>query len=116
VGISSWSVETLDGATHHAKPGSVYRACASNPVHAIDALGNVHHARKGTAFKEIWSVRGKVSDVFHVSWSKSGDFKDSFGIAANSGALTTGKWKLKLVQGGRQIGGSTITIRKKPGC
>jgi hypothetical protein len=115
VSIRSWSAETTDGAKHAVKPNKTYRACASAPVTALVALGTVSRAKSGKAFKENWSLNGKRDSVFNVAWSKSGGFKDSFGIGA-SGALSTGHWTLKLVQGGRTIGSSAVTIKTKPGC
>lgn len=50
-----------------------------------------------------------------MAWSKSGAFNDSFGIGA-SGALTTGHWSLKITQGARTIGHSSVTVKTKPGC
>jgi hypothetical protein len=116
VKIGAWSVETADQARHSAKPGSTYRACASSPTFAIDARGTVTGAKKGKRFKEVWTLNGKPDSVFQVAWSKSGKFSDSFGISASDGELTTGRWKLKLVQGGRTIGASTIRVLTKPGC
>ncbi len=116
VKIGSWSVETADFGEHNAKPGSTYRACASNPTIAIDARGTVTGATNGTRFKEIWTRNGKPDSVFQVAWSKSGKFSDSFGISASDGELTPGKWKLKIVQGGKRIGGGSIKIVTKPGC
>lgn len=116
VKIGSWSVATADSVKHNAKPGSTYRACASNPTVAIDARGSVTGATKGKGFKEVWTLNGKTDSVFQVGWSKSGRFSDSFGISASDGELTTGKWKLKIVQDGRTIGTSRIKIVTKPGC
>lgn len=116
VSVRSWSVETADGKHHNAKVNSTYRACASNPVEAIDARGKVTGAVSGKGFKEIWTVNGKTDSTFVVAWSKSGSFTDSFGIGASSGGLTTGRWRLKIVQGGKQIGQSAIKVATKPGC
>jgi hypothetical protein len=116
VNIGSWSVETADFARHVAKPGSTYRPCASNPAIAIDAHGSVSGATSGTPFKEIWTLNGKPDSVFQVAWSKSGRFSDSFGISASDAELTPGRWKLKIVQGGKRIGGGSIKIFTKPGC
>ncbi len=116
VSIRSWSVETTDGKHHNAKVNSTFRACASNPVQAIDARGKVTGAVSGKGFKEIWTVNGRADSTFAVAWSKSGSFTDFFGIGANSGGLTTGRWRLKIVQGGKKIGQSAIKIATKAGC
>lgn len=116
VSIGSWSVETADGKHHNAKVNSTFRACASNPVLAIDARGKVTGAVSGKSFKEIWTVNGKADSTFLVGWSKSGSFSDLFGIGANTGGLTTGRWKLKIVQGGKTIGKSAIKVATKSGC
>lgn len=116
VAIASWSVETVDGKHHNAKANTTFRACESNPVVAIDARGKVTGAVSGKGFKEIWSVKGKVDSTFAVAWSKSGSFTDFFGIGAGAGGLTTGRWKLKIVQSGKTIGKSAITIATKSGC
>ena len=116
VAINSWHVYAKNHALHKVAPGSTFKACASKPTAEIDAKGKVKGAQKDAKFKEVWSVRSKVDSVFHVSWGQSGNFTDYFGINANDGSLKTGKWSVKLVQGSKTIGKSSITIRTKNSC
>jgi hypothetical protein len=116
VSINSWHIYTLDKKRHKAKPGDTFKTCASNTAYELDAKGQVTGAKKGTAFQEIWTVNGKPDSVFNASWSRGGSFTDYFSIVAQDGSLKTGTWKLKLVQGAKTIGKSSITIRTKHGC
>jgi len=116
VAINSWHVYTKDDVLHKAKPGSTFKSCASNPTAKIYAKGKVSGAKKDVSFDEIWSVNGKVDSVFHEQWTRNGSFTDYFGYSAADGSLKSGKWRVKLVQGTKTIGKSSITIRTKHGC
>jgi hypothetical protein len=115
VKITSWHVYTTDGKLHKVKPGKTFKSCKSNPTHEIDAKGSVKHATKGAAFTENWTVGGKPDVSFNATWGKSGNFTDYFS-RSNEGQLPRGKWKLKLVEGGKTIGKSGITLKTKNGC
>jgi hypothetical protein len=113
VKISSWHVYTQDEQLHKVKPGKRFKACPANPVIELDAKGAVKGAKKGKAFKEIWSVDGHKVSTEDVAWSRSGSFTDYFGTDPQG---QNGKWKLKLVQGSKTIGTSTITLGTNASC
>ena len=116
VKFTSWTIEAVAGATHTVAPGKTFTACASDPTHGIDAKGKVTRAKKGKAFKEVWMLDGQVTDVFNDTWGKQGAFNDVFGIFALLGAIETGSWKVKLVQGGKKIGASSLKLATDSGC
>lgn len=116
VAINSWHVYTKDDVRHKVEAGGTFKSCASNPTKEIYAKGKVTGAKKDVNFDEIWSLNGNVDSIFHEQWLKTGDFTDYFGYTATGGSLKTGDWSVKLVQGTKTIGKSSITIKKKPGC
>jgi hypothetical protein len=115
VSIGQWHVYT-GSELHKVKPGHRFNACASSPTTEADAKGKVKGAKKGHAFDEIWSLNGKQDHVVHASWGKGGNFTDYFGLFDSGNPVATGKWKLKLVQGSKTIGKSSITLATKQSC
>ncbi len=113
VSISSWHLYTADTELHKVKPGATFRACATNEVSDIYAKGKVKHAKKGANFTEKWSIGQAHAIPVHASWGRSGNFTDFFRIQPEG---HSGKVKLKLIEAGRKIGSSTVTIKTKQSC
>jgi hypothetical protein len=112
VSISSWHLYTA-GDLHKVKPGTTFKACASKPVDDIYAKGSVNHASSGGKFTEKWSIGGVRQTPVHAAWAQSGNFTDYFRLQPGG---ESGKVKLKLVEAGKTIGSSSVTIKTKHGC
>lgn len=115
VKVTSWHVYDRKGKLHKVKPGATLKSCASNPASELDAKGKVTGAKKGKAFKELWTVKGGTGPTFDESWSRNGSFTDYFSLS-DEGGFDPGTWQVKLVQGGKAIGKSAITLKRKTGC
>ncbi len=114
VKIPAWKVQTSDGKAHKVSPGATFKACGSHRVDSLSATGKVHGAKKGKDYTEVWTAGAKRYATLPETWRESGSFRTTFGIGAEG--FQPAKYKLKLVEGSKTIGKSSITIKTKKGC
>lgn len=113
VQVTSWHLYTNDTELHKVKPGATFKACASNQVIDTYAKGSVKRAKKGAKFQEKWSLGDSPAPTVDAHWARDGNFTDYFRFQPEG---SSGKLKLKLVQAGKTIGKSAVTIKTKQSC
>lgn len=115
VKITLWTATTAAGTASPVAPGATITHCTSDPEHSLDVSGRVKHAASGKHFTVQFLLNGQVRDAFHEHWVSNGPGKFGDGITNDAG-LPDGLWGLKIVEAGKTIGQSSVTIAANPAC
>lgn len=116
--IKKWDVVDRNDTTTFLAPGATHTHCASVPVPEIGFFGTAKRIVGGKVHKRIWLLNGvpQLSDSY--VWTKT-DKKTPYNKALTNSApegFDDGRWTVKIVQGGRTIGTSSITLATDASC
>lgn len=109
VSFKGWTVYS-PGAATKAKPGATVTQCL-NPGELL-ARGPVRGAIKHQKYLETWSLNGKKTDAFTISWNGKGNYQDSWSLTTDKG-FRNGKWTITLTRRGKLIGRESVRLRCK---
>ena len=116
VTITEWVVKTTNGKSHTVAPGSTFKHCPNVQAASVNAKGSVAHAKVGKKYSVYWTLNGLNIATFPHQWGKT-DGPVHFFLTRNlSHTVPDGNYLVSIIQDGKSIGHSTLTVGKRKHC
>jgi hypothetical protein len=107
VTFAGFTVYSLGGVPGKVKAGHTDKTC--HEPGSILARGTVKGAIKHQKYLETWSLNGKKTDAFTISWAKKGTYADSWELTGRQ-AFRNGTWTITLTRQGKRIGRASVKL------
>ena len=116
VKIQQWELITASGTQTPGAPGATLTHCSSDVVRELDLHGHTKHAKAHKRFKVRLFLNGGLQLSTAEVYPASGRALFNDGIQNQTKGLDDGLWTVKVVQKGKTVGESSLTVASNPSC